>query len=165
MKYIQLTQGKKAIVDDGDFEWLNQWKWAYKLSKILKKGNEYGIAVRGIYDPNRKQNKIIRMHRIILGINDPKIFIDHRNGNPLDNRRKNLRIANINQNNWHKQTKSASGFKNVYPVPNSLKWYTKIMINKKNIYLGSYISKEEAARVYNKAARKYHKEFASLNII
>lgn len=52
MKYIPLSQNKHAIVDDEDFQWLNQWKWSYHIDK---KGNE--AAHRGVYNPeDKKQN-------------------------------------------------------------------------------------------------------------
>lgn len=159
MKYLKLSQNKRAIVDDKDYEWLSQWKWSYKVSKKYSNGKEHGIAVRRILG-----NKLLRLHRVIL---NPKnnLQVDHINGNPLDNRRSNLRICSISENNRNKTSVSKSGFKNVYPVPNTKRWYSKIMINRKRIYLGSFDSKKEAALAYNEAAIEYHGKFANLNHI
>ena len=80
-KEIPLTQGKVAIVDDTDFDWLNQWKWY-----VLNKRPRY-YAARSV-GPRGKQTRIY-MHRFIL---DPVSGMepDHINGNGLDNRRANI---------------------------------------------------------------------------
>ena len=77
MKQIPLTQGKYALVDDSDFEWLNQWKWNYN--------NGYARRIKEI----NKTREIIYMHRFILKINKEKVC-DHINGNGLDNRRNGM---------------------------------------------------------------------------
>lgn len=63
MKRIKLTQGKYALVDDSDYEYLNQWKWC----AIRDRGNWY--ATKGGF----KTKLIIKMHRLILGVTDPKV--------------------------------------------------------------------------------------------
>ena len=93
MKKIELTQGKFALVDDEDFEWLNQWKWY---------ANHLGYTwyvVRSVRYDN--EVKAILMHRSIL---NAKIGeeIDHINHNGLDNRKKNLRICTRSQNNMNR---------------------------------------------------------------
>ena len=101
MKYIPLTQGKLAIVDDEDFEWLSQWKWHFNRKKY---------AARTINHSGK-----LYMHQVIL--NTPKgMLSDHRNGNGLDNRRKNLRACNVQQNkaNSRLPKNNTSGFKGVY---------------------------------------------------
>ena len=166
MKRILLSQGKFAMVDHEDYEWLSKWKWTYKYVKTLSNGEEYGIAVRGKYDPKRQQNKIIRMHRKIMKLTSSNSkTVDHINGNRLDNRRQNLRIASLLQNNKNKRSIAKSGYKNVYPVPHGKRWYAKIMVDRNRIHLGTFATKIEAARAYNEAAQKYHGEFACLNNI
>ena len=105
------------------------------------------------------------MHRLIL--NAPKdVTVDHINGNTLDNRRVNLRLATLSQNNKNKRSINYTGFKNVYLVPNSTRrWYAKIMVDRQSMFLGTFGSPQEAALVYNNAAQKYHGEFARLNQI
>lgn len=90
MKRILLTQGKYALVDDADFEYLNQWKWcAHKIGSIyyVKRGHNW----------NKKKkcwNEILSMHRVILGLSKGDgICTDHINGNGLDNRHCNLRAC------------------------------------------------------------------------
>ena len=81
-KTIPLTQGKVAIVDDADFDWLNQWKW-------------YAIHRRSIWyaeTRDRSTGRCIRMHRLITKV-QPDLQVDHRNRDGLDNRRCNLRCC------------------------------------------------------------------------
>src|SRR3990167_208372 len=105
MKYIPLTKGKFALVNDEDFEYLNQWKWCYL-------NNPNGYAIRAIY-PNKHQ-KIIYMHRFLLKAPKSK-QVDHINGNSLDNQRLNLRLCYSyqNQSNQIRKKISFSGYKGV----------------------------------------------------
>ncbi len=147
---IPLTQGKYAIVDGCDYTYLNQFKWHY---------NE-GYAKRNIGKrPNRRR---LPMHRVILERMGYKDFIqpDHINGNGLDNRRCNLRPATASQNrcNRGKQSNNTSGYKGV--CWDRKKWRAYIGVNGKRIHLGLFDNIKDAARAYNEAALKYHKEFA-----
>lgn len=146
---IKLTQGKFAIVDDRDYEWLNQWEWYYSSK---------GYAVRGY--PKR-----VLMHRVILNTPDG-LETDHINLNRLDNRRSNLRSVTSSQNNINKLLRedNKSGFKGVYWHKASKKWLAQISLNRKHYYLGIFVNPKEAAFVYDQAALKYHREFARLNL-
>jgi hypothetical protein len=149
-KIIPLTQGKQTIVDDEDFDWLNQWKWYY---------NDRGYAVRHM-PSNHKM--LLYMHRVIMNT-PPDMDTDHINGNGLDNRRANLRVCTTSQNliNHPKQIDNTSGYKGVYK--NHHHWQSIIMKDGKSIYLGTFKTKEISARAYDEAAKKYFGEFACLN--
>lgn len=157
MKEIQLTQGKFAIVDDEDFEWLSKYRWFCNKPR--------NVIFR--HTPrNHYKRKDIIMSREIL--NFPKgLQVDHINGNRFDNRRSNLRICNHAQNNQNKriQLNNTSGYKGVSWSKHAKKWLVRIKSDKKQKYLGYFKNKKEAALVYNQAAIKYHKEFAFLNQI
>jgi hypothetical protein len=109
------------------------------------------------------------MHRIVMGVTDPKIFVDHINGNTLDNRKENLRLCNNTENcrNSKKSVNNTSGYKGVSYVPWSGKWLRNkpwrayIVVDRKQISLGMYKTKEEAHEAYKQAAVKYHGEFAN----
>lgn len=163
MKQIKLTQNKICLVDDEDFEWISSHSWQYRsryASRII-----YLKKVDG-----KRKNTTITLHRLILekhNLNPRNKEIDHINGNPLDNRKENLRIVTHLQNSYNQKIASnnTSGYKGVSYSKEKNKWTTQIRFNKKLHYLGDYSSLEKAARVYNEAARKYHGEFARLNEI
>ncbi len=156
MKYINLSQNKMTIVDDEDFEFLNEWKWH------LSSTPRHRYAVRNALVNGKKT--IVRMHRILMGAS-AEWQVDHKNGNSLDNRRTNLRLCthSENQRNQKAQCGTSSRFKGVTWDKSRNKWSAKIKVDKKQINLGRFSNEIEAAAAYDLAAIKYHKEFARLN--
>jgi len=159
MKQIPLTQNQFAIVDDEDFEFLNQWKW-YAL---FDKNTQGFYARRNDYTGNKHTS--IRMHRIVFNINDPKIIVDHIDGNTLNNCRSNLRVSTVSQNNSNRKPKwnSTSKYLGVHRSNNCRRWVAQISKNQKKIYLGIYKIEEDAANAYDLRAIELHGEFANLN--
>ena len=154
MKIIPLTQGKVAIVDDVDFAKLSKHKW-YALKM---KNNWYAVRTEG--------KKMILMHREILGLKfGDGIQSDHRNGNGLDEQRRNLRICTIAENvhNQKPKTGYTSKYKGVYWYKIGKKWRAQITFKYKKIYIGQFDNEIEAAMAYNLVAKKHFKEFAWLN--
>ncbi len=86
MKKIPLTRGKFALVDDEDFEFLNQWTWF--AHKAIRSNTFY--ALRNSRRSEGLPRKTVRMHVVLVGQRSGEI-IDHKNRNGLDNRRNNLR--------------------------------------------------------------------------
>ena len=159
MKQIKLTQNQYALVDDEDFDELNQYKWTACYNKCIK--GYY--ALRHIRLKNGKQITIL-MYRVIM--NTPKgMHTDHSNHNPLDNRKVNLRICTRSQNQQNRvQHKNmTSKYKGVYWSKTHKKWSVRIKINKKQIHLGYFDSEIDAGKVYDKVAVKYFGEFACTN--
>jgi len=152
MKRIPLTQGKEAIVDDQDYEWLVQWNW----------------CMNGGYAGRRARPNFYYMHKEIatkrLGF-PSELKADHINGNPLDNRRENLRSATQQMNgiNAGLCSTNTSGFKGV--APEKGQWSAQIHVMGHKKFLGYFDDKVEAAKVYNAAAKKHFGEFAWLNPI
>jgi hypothetical protein len=142
-KSIPLTQGKFAIVDDGDYEYLNQWKWYATLDHHT---HTY-YAMRREY-PSRKS---IMMHREIMNPPDG-LIVDHIHHDTLDNRRSELRIVTYSQNsrNKNKEIKGFSKRGNKYQVSISFTENGK----RHNIYIGVYAT-EEATEVYKEEIKKY----------
>jgi len=103
------------------------------------------------------------MHRQLINV--PKGYvIDHINGSGLDNRRANLRLATVAQNAWNsKKRNPRSGYKGVWLAKEKGLWRAAIFCNRKRKHLGYFKDKVDAARAYDKAATKLHKEFAVLN--
>lgn len=115
------------------------------------------------------KNKKVLLHRLIMNVLEESINIDidHINHNTTDNRKVNLRIASRSENkrNVLKQKNNTSGYKGVCWDRSKNKWQSGITVNNKSIFIGRFDNKLEAAQAYNKAAIKYHGEFAELNDI
>jgi hypothetical protein len=144
---------KVAIVDAADYDWLMQWKW-YAHSR---RGLFYAVRNdkrNGGYSPS------IRMHRIILGIEkDSPLKGDHINHNTLDNRRFNLRIATVSQNNRNSKGKRNDGsLKGAYRQ--GKRYWSTIFHNGKAISLGTFSSELEAHLRYCEKAKELFGEFA-----
>lgn len=152
MKEIPLTQGKIALVDDADYEYLTQWKWC---AAVMSKGLVYA----------KRTNKGIQMHRIIMNASSG-IEVDHIDRNGLNNVKTNLRICSHRQNMYNqsiKSNKKASQYKGVHWNLRARKWYAMIRIEGKNKNLGYFFDELDAALVYDAAARIHHGEFARTN--
>lgn len=154
MKTIKLTQNKIALVDDEDFEYLNQFKWLCANGYAIRK-----ISING-------KRKTIWMHRLIMNTPDD-MQTDHIHHDPLDNRKENLRICTRQQNGMNRKSNknSTSKYKGVSWKKREKKWQSYIQINGTSKHLGGFKSEEDAALSYNQAATKYFGEFALLNVI
>jgi len=157
MKEIKLTRNKITVVDDEDFEYLNQFKW-YAL-----KDYSTFYAVRNIRLRKGKQIKI-RMHRVIL--NTPKgMETDHIDRCGWNNQRANLRICTTQENamNRNPHKNSSSKFKGVSWHKCAKKWRAQLKYKGEVIYLGCFLSERVAALTYNNKAIEIFGEFAKLN--
>jgi len=169
MKTILLTQNQVALVSDEDFEYLSGFNWyAHIQSK-----DRTSYAQRGIpLSEQRVESKrtSISMHRAIaerMGL-DLTNYIDHIDGDGINNQRENLRSVTHQQNmqNQTRQRKGqASRYKGVVWHKPNQKWVAKITINCVSTHLGYFVNEIDAAMTYNEAAVKNFGEFASLNKI
>ena len=158
MKEIYLTNNKGIVfVDNEDYEWLQQYKWNFNLSR-----NGNGYATTNLY--LNKRNLIKHMHRLIM--NEPiGLQIDHIDNNGLNNQKNNLRIVTNQQNqmNRKKGINCSSKYKGVTWKKQDKQWQAQIQANKKYIYLGLFRIEEDAAKAYNEAAIELFGEYAHLN--
>lgn len=156
MNYLFTKNGSKVVVDDEVYQELSQYRWS-----VLKNG----YVVR----TNKKKNSpyplgTLYIHRVIMGPQKGK-YVDHINGDKLDNRRENLRVCSPAESICNRQLgkNNKSGFKGVSFNLKVGKWQAFIQVSRKNKYLGLFENPKEAAKAYNKAATDYHGEFAYLN--
>ncbi len=154
MKQIPLSQGKFAIVDDGDYDFLMQWKW-----HVCVASSTYAMRNSDFDNDGRRYH--IMMHRVINNT-PPGLETDHINGDGLDNRRKNLRTVTRSQNMWNrkKNSKGSSKYKGVYWHKQHEKWVANIQVNKKRHFIGLFVDEDVAGRAY---AEKSKAEFKSFN--
>ena len=151
-RLIPLTQGKYALVDAADFKYLSRYKWH------ALKGSATYYAVRS----NARKN--IRMHRLIT--NAPKnMLVDHIDHDGLNNTRANLRICTKAQNNRNQRPRknTTSRYKGVHYDKKAKAYYAKIKHKGKRITIGKFKNETEAAKAYDKEAKKRFGKYAYLN--
>jgi len=155
MKEIKLTQDKVALVDDDDFEYLNQWKWyAQRCKKTY-------YAARRDYSKINKKRKIYYMHRMIMKT-PYNLQVDHINHEGLNNQKGNLRNCTVNQNGANR---SPCGKSKYMGILHGGKTYVSsaIKVNGEKLCLGPCKTEIQAAKRYDAAAIFFHGEFANLN--
>jgi hypothetical protein len=154
-KHITLTQGKQALVDDEDYERVMRYNWYVSAPR-----NCIGWYARTNMPDNGRQ-RTVYLHTFVLEFPDCD-YIDHINQDTLDNRKSNLRLATTNESIRHRHLPlGRSGYRGV--TRSGEKWIARVATNETRVYLGTYDTAEEAARVYDDAARVLHNEFAILN--
>lgn len=168
MKKVYLTGkygskiGNYALVDDDVYEEINKYKWFVAYDKY----NYYAVRTSNVINNKRKA---IYMHRRIWELKNGQIpnhyYIDHIDGNGLDNRIKNLRLVTHQQNHFNQKLGKnwSSKYKGVSWHKQHKKWRASIVISYKRIHLGYFDNEIDAAIAYDKAALIYHKEYANLN--
>lgn len=154
---VPLGRGLAAVIDAADAALVTEYRWR---PLPQPRGRWYAVA-----DHRRH---LLYMHRLILGAR-PGEMIDHANGNGLDNRRCNLRLATNTQNmantGKHRLNRPPSSqYKGVHWDSARGAW--KALIGDghgRQRFLGRFSSEEEAARAYDEAALEQWGEFARLN--
>ena len=158
MRQIPLTQGKVALVDDTDYEWLNCFKW-YAHQNHCTFYAERNVSL------SKNEHTVEYMHRLILGLQaGDRRQCDHRDGNGLNNCRSNLRVCTVAQNQRHQRLhyRNTTGFKGVTRRKRITRnpYIAQIQVNNKHIHLGYYREKNEAKKARLKAEKKYYGDFA-----
>ena len=149
MQKLELSDGTFALVDDKDYHLVSKYKWWY----------DKGVGVQGWVE-----GKQVLLHRFLFNETKTTNKIDHRDRNKRNNLRTNLRYATWSQNNCNRGSWNPNGYKGISKRDNG-KWVSKIKIRGRSIHVGYFNSALEAAIAYNKAAKKYHGEFACLNVL
>lgn len=129
----------RALIDKEDLEKVKDYKWCLD-------SDGYVITI--------VNKKIIRLHHLIFAYPPPGYEVDHRDINPLNNRKCNLRFATSQQNSMNRKSKGYYWDKRIK------KWIVYINIKGKHIHLGCFINKKNAVKVRKEAELKYFGEFA-----
>jgi hypothetical protein len=153
MREIELTRGKVAVVDDEDYPQLSRYNWF--VTKNRANGNWY--AGRNSSRLLGKRRTILMHTQILSGIG-----ADHINGDGLDNRRSNLRLATATQNGANRKLSSnnTSGVSGVWWDMRLKKWRAQIKVNRRMIPLGQFIEKQAAILARQNAVKIHFGEFA-----
>lgn len=162
-KYAVVTiKGYNILVDYDDLDKVYGHGWNVDKIAIAKKNLFYFTSEQTIDGIRVK----LRLHRLIMKCerNDGK-YIDHINGNTLDNRKCNLRICTNAENVRSRKVRkdSSSGHRGVTFYKQTNRWVAYIGINYKKINLGYYDTMDEAVEARAKAVKKYHGDFARYN--
>jgi len=161
--WVPLTQGKLALVDISLLDQLSKFNWcAVKIAKKTSEGHVYEKwYAKCTGDSGVSGMKGTFMHRYIMNSSKGS-QVDHVNGDGLDNRAVNLRLASAAQNSQNMKSFGSSRYKGVVRTASGT-FSVRIMVNRKSEYVGTFKSEEEAARAYDKAARLHHGRFARVN--
>ena len=151
-KIIKLYSGECVRVDEEDFEKLSKYRWC------LFKSQKWDYAVRTEHK-NGKQRTIF-MHREIMGVTDPKEYVDHKDHDGLNNQKCNLRKSNnrFNQYNVGKKSSSKQKYKNIRQIKD--KWQVRVRTPNGKRIQKTVSTEEEAVKLCNDLVTKYHGDFA-----
>jgi hypothetical protein len=158
--YGAKAAGRVAIIDADDYDLVSPYRW--RVRERLRPGGRiwgpYAVTSLPIKMPSAA---CYGMHQLITGWP----LVDHVSGDGLYNRRSNLRPATVAQNSQNRRPYpgGSSRFKGVCWNSKSGKWQAGIKINRRSCHLGLFVSEEDAARAYDKAAREVFGEYAYLN--
>lgn len=162
MKIVPLhgkkAMGRVALVDDGDYELVMQYKW-YVWERTSRGTREGPYAIAAI--TRRRKTINLKMHKFLTGY----ARTDHKDGNGLNNQRSNLRPATDAQNmaNKRKKAKGTSTYKGVSLDKRCGTWHAYIGVGRKTVNLGGFKNEQEAAKAYDRAACAAYGEYAWLN--
>jgi hypothetical protein len=150
IRFISLTQGKFAIVDAADYEWLSKYNWLAMISDNT------------VYAFRKANGKVIFMHREIMKPRKGQV-VDHINRNGADNRRSNLRNCSTRENVCNARPRGGtSQYRGV--SRHGTKWSADIGHLSVRVHIGLFVEEIEAARAHDRKAIELHGEYAYLNL-
>jgi len=155
--WIDLTRGHRTLVDADAASWLSRMKWH------ATSGRRCGVtAARNEKVGDRRVKSL--MHRVIMlaeGHNLTGKYVDHINGDTLDNRRVNLRVATPQESSFNRGSwGSTSRHVGVHFDAERGRWRASIQVSGRKMQLGSYGSELEAVAARVAAEREHFGEFA-----
>lgn len=155
MAYVPLTRGKTAVIDAADAHLVGGVNWC-----AVKFGDTFYAATNRRLDGKRR---VAYAHRDLMTPPDDMI-VDHIDGNGLNCRRSNMRLATRAQNvrNSRRPKHNTSGFKGVSYNRKNQRWQAHIKVDSKSTYLGLYATPEDAYAAYCVASERYHGKYGRI---
>lgn len=143
---VTTAKGQIILIDTTDIKAAERYSWC-----ISKTG--YAVANIG--------GKVTKMHRYLLSVSAPQLVVDHINGNPLDNRRSNLRICSAAENgrNLKRKATNTSGYAGIRVTKNN-RYNVRITYNGEERHIGNFINLDDAVKARKQAELKYFGAFA-----
>ena len=147
--YVQFRNGAEFLIDAGDFPFVSQYSWW-----LSNKG----------YPATTAKGKKVTLHKLLIP-DAQGMDIDHISGDPLDNRRANLRVCTHQQNmfNQRRRSNNTSGYTGVSYLKNTRSFEAYIMCHGIKRRVGLFHNAPEAARARDLAALQTFGEYARLN--
>ena len=152
-------KGYSVIVDDEDYNKVVAIRWT--ASKIAKdRPQPYFRCFARI---NGRLKIKWHLHRWLIDAPVDK-YVDHINHNTLDNRKCNLRLCTMEENmrNRPKYASNTTGYRGIAYHKRDKRYQAQIKVDGKRIYLGYFLTAEEAFEAYKTASQKYHGEFGCI---
>lgn len=150
---VTCKNGDKFYIDIGDYPFVSKYSWSFD-------GRGYVVSYAGT-------DRLKKLHRMLLDVNDPSVFVDHIDHNPANNRRSNLRKCSNSQNNANRSLdrRNKSGRTGVSWDEKSKKWFAQIGWHNTHYSLGHYDNIEDAIQARENAENLYFKEYSYINSI
>lgn len=142
----RLGAGKVTLIDEADLPLVTASRWH------LNNG----------YARTKRDNRMLLMHRLLLDPPDG-MYVDHINGDRLDNRRANLRLVTPAQNMWNRRPNTGRRAKGARWRERRGKWESEIKVGNRTVYLGMFPTREQALAAYDEASRRFHGEYGRPN--
>ncbi len=145
---VALSRGLFATINECDWPKVAPFKW-----HALSRRGGFSAATNMWKDDGKRHT--VHLHRWILG--EPNIFVDHRSRDSLNDRRANLRLATVGQNNANSRLRN--GLKGVRWRPRYRKWEARLSRQ----HIGHFDSKIAAIVAHHRASFERYGEFANTN--
>ena len=156
----KLARGRVTYVSAAKYDQVMAHRW-HVLERRQPNGTIKGPYAQASIRVDGRKTTIL-MHQLIMGCR----YVDHRDGDPLNNTDPNLRKATDGENNRNRQKQAgawSSGFKGVSWNRNARKWQAYIYADRRRYHLGYFADEVKAALAYDTAAMRLHGAFARLN--